>query len=274
MKHFLRQRFIGLKARSGLGSEPDFLILGAQKAGTTSLYRYMEKFGVNFRPPLNKELWFFTEGYDRGWEFYRSRFPAFKKKAEITGEATPDYLYYHKTPERVFGKIPEVKLIILLRDPIARAFSQYNHQNFTNRTHVNDPFSFSRAIRIENERYCIQEKSRFFHEYKYYSYLDRGDYVPQIKRWLEYFDRDRMMFLDTEDLNSKEKLKEVFEFLDMEVDKSFSDAVLEKHNSNEYSEIDESDYLFLVDYYKSKFDELENITGKKYWWQNKYMNQA
>ncbi|MEZ8723971.1 sulfotransferase domain-containing protein, partial [Vibrio pomeroyi] len=156
-----------IKERLSFGSEPDFFIVGAQKCGTTSLYYYIEKYALNFRTPIDKELYFFSENYHKGLNYYRAKFPIFKFN-KLTGEATPDYIYYHRAPDLIKKDFPNSKIVIVLRDPAERAYSQYNHQNFTRKTIGYDPLSFSKAIREGRDRFHISPKSDFFHEYKYY----------------------------------------------------------------------------------------------------------
>ena len=186
---------IRLKHLLNIGSKPDFLILGAQKAGTTALFKYIEKYALNFRPPVNKELYFFTEHYEKGMNYYKALFP-FKTKNTTTGEATPDYLFYHLTPKRVFQSLGKnLKMVVILRDPKERAFSQYNHQNYTEKTKAFDNLTFSEAIRKESERFMVKEDSDFFYEYKYFSYLARGRYAEQIENWLKYYSKESQNLL-------------------------------------------------------------------------------
>lgn len=110
----------------GSGTNPNFLIIGAQKSGTTSLFNYINENANNFIPPKSKELYFFSERYSKGMPWYRAHFPFKIKESYLTGEATPDYLYYHKSAKRVYENYPNIKFIILLRNPVDRAYSQYN----------------------------------------------------------------------------------------------------------------------------------------------------
>jgi hypothetical protein len=257
-----------------LGSNPDFFILGAQKAGTTSLFHYIEDNSKNFKSPYKKELYFFTERFYKGLNYYKSYFPIFKRNKDITGEATPDYFFNHSAPKRIHQLFPNSKLIIILRDPIERAYSQYNHQNFTDKTRANDPLLFSKAIRIEEDRFTVQKESNFFYEYKYFSYLQRGLYEEQIERWLKYFDKKQIMFLDISDLKSIDKMKAIFDFLGASYDESLSINVSKKHNSNNYSKILASDKNYLTEYYKDKFNRLESMTGRTFPWLSAYKSKS
>jgi len=116
---------------------PDFIIIGVQRGGTTSLYKYMTKH-PKIIPALKKEIHFFDNKFGKGLSWYESQFmqnPFFcllkrKRKSEdtITGEASPYYIYHPHVPKRISKILPNVKLIAILRNPIERAFSHYNHE--------------------------------------------------------------------------------------------------------------------------------------------------
>ncbi|QDP01990.1 sulfotransferase domain-containing protein [Thalassotalea sp. PS06] len=262
--------FRKVKSFLKLGSDPDFFILGAQKAGTTSLFKYIEQAGVNFKPPRQKELYFYTENYSRGKGYYRSAFPFWKGRNSVSGEATPDYLFHHKVPEHLAQHHPEAKLVILLRDPIDRAFSQYNHQNFTNKTSAYDPLDFSRAIRTESERYQVHHESPFFYEYKYFSYKARGLYEEQIIRYKKLFNEEQLLFLDISDLKNELKIKEVFDFLGITIDTKKLN-LNEKYNSNKTFKMLDQDRAYLLEFYKGKFQSLETLTGRSFPWLSPYL---
>ena len=109
---------------------PDFLILGAQKAGTTSLHRYLEQHHAVL-PPSTKEVHYFDVQWWRGEKWYRSNFPTARHRRArrlpdgrpaISGESSPYYLAHPLVPARVKQTIPAVPMIVILRDPIERAY--------------------------------------------------------------------------------------------------------------------------------------------------------
>ncbi len=125
---------------------PAFVIVGAQRGGTTSLYRYLAAHpGV--LPASRKELHYFTNRHDRGPDWYRSQFPP-TPPGTITGESTPYYLFHPHAPRRLHAFAPDVKLIVLLRNPVDRAYSHYQLQ--VRRRHETLPFE--EAIAREEER--------------------------------------------------------------------------------------------------------------------------
>ena len=107
---------------------PDYLLIGAQKCGTTSLYNYLVSH-PEVRRCLRKEVGYFDQHFDRGLAWYLAHFPmkSFVGFQQVTGEATPDYYYSPQAPQRAHLVMPQAKLIILLRNPVDRAHSQYWH---------------------------------------------------------------------------------------------------------------------------------------------------
>ena len=128
---------------------PSFLILGAQRAGTSSLYNYLRQH-PSLRLPRKKEMHFFDLYYMRGLKWYARQFPAFVfNRTKKTGEATPYYLFHPAVAERVANALPNVKLIALLRDPTVRAFSHFQMSVFKGNETILD---FEVALAAEHER--------------------------------------------------------------------------------------------------------------------------
>lgn len=191
---------------SGLnfGTLPDFLILGAEKAGTTFLYSLLQEH-PNFRAAAKKEVHYFdSRKFEFGPQWYRAQFPRqvdVGKRNTITGEASPYYLLHPLAAQRAYELMPDVKLIVLLRNPIDRAYSGYQHK-------VRDgvePLSFEAAIEAEPERLAgerdklINDETYYSKNYRWYSYLTRGIYVDQIRRWQKCFAPDQFMIIKSED---------------------------------------------------------------------------
>jgi hypothetical protein len=201
------------------GALPDFLIIGAQKCGTTSLYRLLRQHSLML-PAKKKEVHFFDVNFGRGVEWYRSHFlkPARKgDRKTITGEASPYYLYHPRAAERAASVVPDALLIVLLRDPVDRAYSDYQDKVRRGR----EPLSFEEAIEAEEERLrgeterLLADDSYVSENHRLYSYLARGVYADQIREWRRFFNEDRMLLLRSEDLfgDTPETLRRVFNFL-------------------------------------------------------------
>src|SRR6187200_1451927 len=125
---------------------PDFLVIGAQKAGTTALYAYL-RWHPGITGPSWKEVSFFDRHWWRGEAWYRGQFPL-RAGGRLVGEASPSYLFHPLAPERARSLVPDAKLIALVRNPVDRAYSQYQHAVALGR----EPLSFEDALAAEDER--------------------------------------------------------------------------------------------------------------------------
>jgi len=231
---------------------PDFVIIGAQKSGTSSMYYYLSQHpdvSLSFEKEIHYYNYYIDHGKSLGW--YKSFFPL-KSSPKITGEASPNYLYAKLAAQKLKLDVPEVKLIVLLRNPIDRAYSEYNmHVRQSGKAHFP---TFEEAI--ANEDYTM-EVSRV--------YLSRGIYTYFIKQWLEYFDRDRFLFVKSEDLFQKprETLATVYEFLCL--DQVYPDN-LNPQEAGEYSRLAENTRTTLEEYFRAPNEELANLAGECFRW--------
>jgi hypothetical protein len=222
----LRRRGVmaGRVATAPLRALPSFVIIGAQKAGTSSLYTYLARHPA-IGPSHKKEIQYFSYRYGRPELWYRAHFPTRRALARmpgggITGEASPYYLFHPHAPRRVADTLPQAKIIALLRDPVARAYSNYNH-------HVRlgwEPLSFEDAIAAEPERLAgerermLADPAYYSHNFRIFSYLARGLYLEQLEAWAAHFPRDRMLVLQAEQLFTEPERTylEVLDFLGLE----------------------------------------------------------
>ncbi len=192
--------FAGRYSTADLRSLPDFVILGTQRGGTTSLYRWlMSHPGV--APGLKKEVHYFDDYYHHGMRWYRAHFP-FKRSGRITGESCPYMLFHPLAPARAARDLPpDTRFIVLLREPAQRAISQYW---LWRQRHLWETEPLERALELEgvrlaaeNERVLRGERSP---EHMAFSYVARGEYAPQLRRWFEAVGRDRILVLESEKL--------------------------------------------------------------------------
>jgi hypothetical protein len=187
----------------GFGSLPDWMIIGTQRGGTKSLFNYLIRHpGV--KGPLRKEVHFFDLNYSRGVRWYKAFFPLHvgPRRDFVTGEASPYYLFHPHVPARVAQTLPDVKLLVLLRNPVDRAYSHYWHS--VRFGYENLPFEEAMALekdRMEGELARIQATDDVVSlAHRRYSYLSRGVYVDQLVRWVAHVPRERFLFLKSEDL--------------------------------------------------------------------------
>jgi Sulfotransferase domain len=194
------------ESRIEFGALPDFLIIGTEKGGTTFLYWTLCQHPY-VEPATEKELHFFDtrKWFKRDVGWYRSQFPAPTRRdgqKVITGEASPYYLFHPFSPRRASTILPNVKLIALLRNPVDRAYSAYNHKAAAGQ----EPLSFEEAL-AEEEKRTAGELEKMLADERYYSsslrkyaYRSRGIYVDQLQRWHKYFAPNQLLVLKSEDL--------------------------------------------------------------------------
>ena len=218
---------------------PSFLIIGAQRAGTTTLWTYLRRHPDIVGPRTAdasvfwpKELHFFDENYWRGVDWYRAFFPlAARQRAlrlvgrdVVCGEGTPYYMFHPAVPERVAATLPDVRLVALLRNPVERAYSHYQLMVKTGRENL----TFEEAIAAEPERLAGLEEelakvkpgvdgqgNRRHRHHRHHAYVGRGLYAEQLERWLAHFPREQLLVLRAEDFQARpdEVYERVFSFL-------------------------------------------------------------
>jgi hypothetical protein len=206
----LRSAEAYLTATAALRPLPDFLIIGTQRGGTTSMYRYLAAHPQVMPTLLAKGVHYFDSNASRSASWYRGHFPAsaYRRSRErrvggpvVTGEASPYYLFHPHAPARAAALVPQTRLIVMLREPAARARSQYAHEvggRF-------EPLStFEEALAAEPARLTPEEIARladphvvsFAHQH--FSYVARGRYAEQLRRWFSFFPREQVLVLGSE----------------------------------------------------------------------------
>lgn len=182
---------------------PDFLVIGAQKAGTTALYAYL-RWHPTITGPFWKEVSFFDRHWWRGESWYRGQLP-FRRQGTLVGEASPSYLLHPLAPARARTVAPDARLIALLREPVARAYSHYQHEVALGR----EPLSFESALAAEDERLdgeverLLSDPRAFSREWWDHTYASRGLYAEQLERWLACFPREQLLVVTTEELGER-----------------------------------------------------------------------
>jgi hypothetical protein len=194
---------------------PDFLVIGAQKAGTMALYAYL-RWHPQITGPFWKEVSFFDRHWWRGESWYRGQLPL-RSEGKLVGEASPSYVFHPLGPERVHSLVPDVRLILLVREPAERAYSHYQHEVALGR----EPLSFEDALEAESERLRgeverLRGDSRAFSRPWWdHTYVERGLYADQLENWLEFFPREQFLVLTTDELGTSpdETYASVLEFI-------------------------------------------------------------
>jgi hypothetical protein len=255
-------------------SMPDFIVIGGQKCGTTSLHRYIKNH-PNIVPPFKKDSSFFDANYFRGFRWYQAHFPLQNKMDQlnandgyhVTGEVTTTYIFHPLAAERAAKHLSQVKLIALLRNPAVRAYSQYQHMKRTGR----EKLSFRDAIEKEDERLdgvmerVKQGDDEAHMTLRNFGYKARGRYAEQIRRWLKYFPREKFLILKSEDLFSQPEqiCKQVYDFFGLP---DFKLDNYENVNPGHYSDADSQIIKDLDEYFTPHNLELYELTGIDFGW--------
>ena len=184
---------------------PDFLGIGVQKGGTTTLQRLLEQHPQVYLPPC-KELHYFSLHYGEGEAWYRQQFEA-AAPHQRCGEITPYYVFHPEAPARIHALLPQVKLILLLRDPVERVLSQVAHSM---RLEL-EPLELEAALAAEAERLQGAEQvlapaDGRHRSHQEHSYLARSRYERQLQCWLRVFPREQLFIRRSEDLFAQPEL--------------------------------------------------------------------
>jgi len=236
----------------------NFLIIGAQRCGTTSLYEYLCAHpNVRRHKGASREIHFFDWQYDRGFAWYRAQFPVIRGTGCVTGEVSPSYLFDPAVPARVAKHKPHVKLIVALRNPADRAYSHYYH----NKNRDAEPLSFRQAIDAESGRVHYAK----YREWLDWSYLARGRYVEQLELWFNLFPREQFHIVKSENLfiGSMREMAQVFWFLGLE---SFAQDEYQVYNKQKYR-IYQPTYDYLMEYFEPYNQELYELLGRNFGWE-------
>jgi len=264
-----RRNRIGIWRRvsRGLRGLPDYIILGAQKCGTTALYRYL-KYHPTVAAAATKEIHYFDDNFDRGLDWYRAHFPAaFLRGHRMTGESSPSYLLHPDAPRRIAENVPDVKLIVLLRNPADRSYSHYHH-NFRKGRETRD---FAAVIDDEAARLAALGVARaladqhYFAEHVRFSYLLRGHYADQLERWFRHFHPERVLIVRSEDLrvDTARCYGEVLEFLGLP---SWAPAEFRILHHYDSEAIDPSLRERLLEYFRPHNERLEDLLSREFAW--------
>jgi Sulfotransferase domain len=255
---------------------PDYLIVGAMKGGTSALYEYLVRHPLVHRS-TNEEVHYFSLHYQRGLDWYRGHFPTrmrakyvrLREGADlVTGESTPYYMFHPHALERIRGTVPDAKLMVVLRDPVTRAYSHYNHAR---QMGVEDIPSFEEALDAEPERLAgEEERMRQDPTYNspahwHNSYLSRGLYLDQVKRLFSLFPEQQVLILSAEEMtrNPERVHAKALDFLGLP---PVSYSKYPRHNSRRYPPIPAAARSRLVEYFAEPNRRLYEFLDTDFGW--------
>jgi hypothetical protein len=224
------------KVTAGIRPGPDFLLIGAKRGGSTSLYhmllrhpRILPLFPSGrfvLKTTDTKGIHYFDSNYERGEAWYYSHFPTSlgRRRAAreaggdiVVGEASPYYLFHPLAAERAARTVPAVRILLIVRDPVERAFSHYRERHREGA----EELTFEEALEAETNR-LIGEEERIKRNPRYKSYAHeqqsyraQGEYAPALARWLQFFPRERLLVAAAEDFyaNPQSVCDRIFGFL-------------------------------------------------------------
>lgn len=277
-------------ARAGVYTNPSFFIIGAQKCGTTALYLYLCKH-PDVLPARRKEIDFFNQEklYRRGVNWYRTQFPLPRHLGEggITLDSTPSYIYYRKTPRRIYEYNPHAKMILLLRDPVERAYSAWN---MFRKIHKRGRFPYfygwfqlDPAVREGMRRLLERAEYPSFEEavreeinndlsegsLPEPSFVRRGLYAEQIEQYFNYFDRDQIMIIDSRRLRREttRTLADIAAFVGLRPHDWKGDVTERPHTGVYKAPISQEACDYLAAFYRPHNERLYKLLDYDYGWQ-------
>ena len=248
---------------------PDFLIIGAEKGGTDTLFAQLLQH-PQISSPLRTSLHYFEGNYNKGELWYRAHFPlALSSDKTITGEKSTFYIYDPRAPKRIHALIPQVKLIVLLREPVQRAISQYFH--YKNKGHESMPIADAFEKEEERISHYLQNISASSlypagHPLKVFSYKSRGYYAEQITNYFQYFSQNQIHIEKSEDYfaNPLKSLKNIYNFLN--IDSDFEPKNLAPLNVGRKKNVSKEFVDGLRDHFKPHNERLSELLNKRIMW--------
>lgn len=244
---------------------PDFIIIGAMKAGTTSLFSYLNQHH-QLKSSVYKELHYFdSPNYrENNHRWHRARFPIVSNEI-LTYEASPRYIFNPLVPERIHKFNPDVKLIAILRNPVERAISHYNHMKRGGR----ETLGLMEALKVEEERLEYAHKNQDYLDPNYvtFSYKLRGHYAEQIEAYYKHFSKDQILILSMKQLREDVHgtLKEIFDFVGVDNSVVIED-VKPRHVAETKKKVDDEVYDYLNNYYSEPNQRLYDLLNKDFNW--------
>jgi len=243
------------------------------KAGTTSLYHHLAQH-PRFAAPAEKELHFFDNNFHRGSRWYRARFPlrpwmALRRGPRaFSGEATPYYLFHPLAPRRARALCPDARIIVLVRNPVDRAHSHYQQ----NVRAGFETLGFAQALdaepgRLRGEEERMRRDEQYYSEaHQTFSYLARGEYAPQLARWIECFGEGRVLVLGSEEMRADpaEGYARVLGFLGLP---AFTPPAFREHNAARYGPLEPALRARLHERFRAANERLFAMLGRRFDWE-------
>ncbi|MGH7797292.1 MAG: sulfotransferase domain-containing protein [Candidatus Binatia bacterium] len=253
---------------------PNFLFIGGNRCGTTTLYRHLCDHPC-VAPSVRSEVLFFDLKFAKGLGWYKTHFPTviykhwtqLRTRRFLTGEGTTYYMFHPRAPQRIRETLPEVKLIILLRNPVDRAYSQYHQKIRRGR----ETLSFEDAVEAEPRRLegelekMLADANYISVHHRDHSYLARGVYISQLSHWMTLFPKEQMLILRSEDLRVRpaDLFKQALRFLELPI---WEPPAYDNYNFATYCQMESRTRKRLIDYFNPHNQRLYEFLGRDFGW--------
>lgn len=255
---------------------PSFIVAGAQRCGTTSLFRALEQHPQMTRPMFHKGINYFDLNYDRGPRWYAAHFPLELTTRMRTPkayspalpfEASGYYIFHPAALLRVAQDLPEVKIVLMLRDPMERAYSAWKHEH----ARGFETESFLRALELEPERLSgeieriLAEPSYLSHAHRHLAYTTRSDYVPQIEKLYQVIPPEQVHVMYSEDFFDApaQEMATLESFLGAT---SYTDITFDRHNARPSGSMPPEARALLRKELRRTYDEISDLVGRRSPW--------
>ena len=277
LRHGIRGLWGTFRSATGnLRMMPDFIIIGAQRSGTTTLFNHLTEH-PEIADGWRKDTQFFTYHFDKGLRWYRGNYPlritrrvvtTLRQRPYLTGEGTGYYLFHPGVPQRVFDALPQVKLIAMLRNPVTRAISHYHHEVRLG----NEDLPIDQAMDAEPERLKKElekvnaDPAYYSHHHHHHTYLMRGLYLDHIKAWRAYYPAEQMFIFRSEELFAEPErvFPKILTFLG--VSPSWAPREFRQYNIGGYAQTDEALVRRLHAYFEPHNRRLYDYLGVQWDW--------
>jgi hypothetical protein len=250
---------------------PDFLVIGGQRCGTTSLFRALMQHPQILRPRVHKGVNYFDVNYDKGLDWYRGHFPARPAGSGTqVFDASGYYMFHPSAPERIARDLTEVKLIAMVRDPVERAWSAYKHELARG---FEWEKSFARALELEDdrlsgevERMLADSTYRSFN-HRHHAYRGRGEYARLLEPFVQRLGRDRLLVIESESFFDEPAVEfaRIVDFLGVQ---PFTPASFDRYNARP-GELDAASRRLLDAHFEAHDEALGALLGHPPRWRRR-----
>ena len=271
-KHIILKRHV-YGWSSPLRVLPDLIVIGVVRSGTTSLYHYLSQHPSIVKSTYD-ELGYFDSNYKLGLNWYKSFFPSiFEKKKVIqknkkfmTYDVTPFYIYHEKAPQRIHQILPNSKLIVILRNPIDRSYSNYcmgDPREKRKKKTFEEVIVDEKKILNKINKNNVDEYYNFVHT----SMLARGFYAEQLENWYKIFSKDQILIIKSEEFATETNkiMNNIFDFLGLS---HYDIPDNSKKNKLHYEVMKKETRIDLIEFFRPYNEKLYSLIGRNFNWEN------